>query len=469
MGKKKLNIPVQPGEKLELTVETLASSGDGLSRYKGYTLFIPLGVPGDSVIGEVIKITPRFGVVRIVEMKQFSPDRVKPPCPVFPQCGGCKLQDLPYERQLEFKKQVVIDNLTRIGKLRLPETVQIIPASRPYRYRNKASFAVQEKAGKLQIGFFRQGTHEVEDSSECEALVEPINWVKEIVRELLISHRIPIFDETSHKGFMRGLIVRHSVVTQETLVGLVTTEGSFYTTFIEELKTKTDSAGIPLQGIVQNFNPWKTNIILGKHNKVLYGRSHIIEKLGNIEFHLSLPSFFQVNHWQTIELYDLVKEWAGPNSGPIMDAYCGIGGISFWLAEHSVTGIEEVPEAIEDAVKSALLNNIETCRFLSGPIENHIQDLSEWGEVSTLILDPPRKGCSKEVIQAVLENLNPKKIIYVSCNPATLARDLSKLCEESYALIDLKVVDMFPQTQHIETAVFLEAVQNQNPRDQEKA
>ncbi|MFQ5671864.1 MAG: 23S rRNA (uracil(1939)-C(5))-methyltransferase RlmD [Nitrospinales bacterium] len=456
MAKQKLDIPVRRGERLELTVETLASSGDGISRYQGYTLFLPTAVSGDCVVGEVIKTTPRFGVIRIVETTSRSADRVDPPCPVFPQCGGCKLQNLPYEKQIAFKQQVVADDLLRIGKLQWPEPIQAIPAVEPYHYRNKASFAVQKRSGRLQIGFFRQGTHDVEDSSQCETLAEPINRVKEIIRALLTDHRISIFDETRHKGFFRGLIVRHSRATRQTLVGLVTTSGRFKPDFIEALAEKTRAAEIPLHGIVQNINTGKTNIILGNRNRVLWGQDHLIEKLGDIKFHLSLPSFFQVNPRQTVALYDLVKQWAGPEPGRVIDAYCGIGGIGLWLAgHHSVTGVEESAQAVQDAVRSARLNGIKSCRFLQGSIENHIRNLAERGGVDTLILDPPRKGCSEMVIRAIPGGLNPKIIIYISCNPATLARDLSALCGNGYALADLRLVDMFPQTQHIETAVLL--------------
>jgi len=463
MAKQKFDIPVRRGERLELTVENLASSGDGISRYRGYTLFVPTAVPGDCVVGEVIKTTPRFGVMRIVETTRPAAARVEPLCPVFPRCGGCKLQDLPYAKQIAFKQQVVADDLLRIGKLKWPQPIRTIPAAEPYHYRNKASFAVQKRSGRLRIGFFRQGTHDVEDASRCETLAEPINTVQAIARSLLIDHQISIFNEIRHEGFFRGLIVRHSQATRETLVGLVTTNGRLQPDFIEALAEKTHAAGVPLHGIVQNINNGKTNIILGNRNRTLWGRDHIIEKLGDIKFHLSLSSFFQVNPRQTVALYNLIKQWAGPEPGRVVDAYCGIGGISLWLAGHPVTGIEESAQAVSDAVRSARLNGIESCRFLEGSIENHIQDLAEHGTIDTLILDPPRKGCSDKLIQAIPSSLKPKTIIYVSCNPATLARDLSGLCENGYTLADLRLVDMFPQTQHIETAVLLKPIACRNP------
>lgn len=455
MAKLKLIIPVKNGDVVNLTVDSLASSGDGISRYQGYTLFVPTGIVGDRVTAKVVKTTPRFGVTRILEMRSPSADRVQPKCSVFPKCGGCKLQHLPYEKQMAFKMQVIRDSLVRIGKLELPGEIRAIPAENPYFYRNKAGFAVQWKTGKPHIGFYREGTHEVENSERCDTLQKPINEVKEYVRALLERHKVMIYDEIPHRGFFRGLIVRSSLATREVLIGLITMEGALPDGFIENLAAKLGAAEIPLAGIVQNINTQRTNIILGNENRVLWGRDYFNERLGSLDFRLSLPSFFQVNTEQTIRLYDLVKEWVGPGKGTVIDAYCGIGGISLWLAEsgRDVVGIEQVSESVKDAWESARLNGIDSCRFLEGSIENHIRDLGI--NIDALIVDPPRKGCSDEVISAIPE-LQPGKIVYISCNPATLARDLNRLVESGYRITDVSALDMFPQTQHIETAVLLE-------------
>lgn len=450
MAKLKYIPPVKPGLRLELTVESLASSGDGLCHHEGYTLFVPTALEGDRVLAEVVKTTPRFGVTRVIKRIEDSPDRVTAPCPVFPQCGGCKLQSLAYEKQMAFKVQTVADSLKRIGKLDIPD-IQTIPAEQPYHYRNKGSFAVQEKAGKLRIGFFREGTHDVEDSNQCDILLPPINEMKEWVRRLLVKHRVPIYNETTQKGFFRGLVVRHSPGTGESLIGLLTKSGNFPTPFIRDLVASPQVKQFHLSGIVQNFNPRATNIILGETTRVVWGKDHFNECLGDLKFRLSLTSFSQVNPAQTIRLYDLIRDWTGESNRPIIDAYCGSGGITLWLGKQlktKVIGIEEVPEAVEDARHSAQLNGLaDRCEFLTGTIEEHI---AQFAGVETVIVDPPRKGCADEVIQAIA---GMKRIVYVSCNPSTLARDLSKLT--THKIEKLCVVDMFPQTPHVETVALL--------------
>lgn len=454
MAKIKYEIPVKIGDRLELTVESQASSGDGVTHHGGYTLFVPSGLAGDVVVGEVTRVTPRFGVVRVVEPLRLSPDRAAAPCPVFPDCGGCKFQNLLYEKQMEFKVRVVRDSLRHIGKIDPPENMKSVPAENPYGYRNKGSFAVGGGTGNPTLGFFRQGTHEVVDSRTCGILLDPINEVKEEVRRLLVKHRVSIYDETQHKGFFRGLVVRHSESMGETLIGLVTTRGPFPTRFLEEIRDPEFHERFHVTGIVQNLNLQDTNIILGEKNRVLWGENRLIEKIGGLRFQLSLGSFFQVNSRQALVLYRIIQGWAGKGRGIILDAYSGSGGIALWLAKAGwrVLGIEEFSPAVRDARESARLNGIESCEFFEGTVEQHLPQLAGTGEIAAMVLDPPRKGCSEKVLGSVLE-IAPGKIIYVSCNPATLARDLGRL--HPYWIEDLHVIDMFPQTQHVETAVLL--------------
>lgn len=455
MSKPKYISPVKLGDRLELNVETLASSGDGLCRHKGYTLFVPTGLAGDRVLAEVSKVTPRFGVTRVVNRIEDSPVRIPAPCPVFPQCGGCKLQSLSYEKQMEFKVQMVADSLTRIGKLDIPETIQTLPAEHPYHYRNKGSFAVQEKKGKLRIGFFKEGTHDVEDAEQCDILLPPINAMKEWIRKLLLKHHISIYNENSHKGFFRGLVIRHSPGTGESLIGLLTTSNIFPRSFVRDLATSGQIKQFNVSGIVQNFNPRATNVILGDVTRVIWGQSCFNDRLDDLQFRLSLNSFSQVNPWQTIRLYDLVRDWAlAGGEGRVLDAYCGSGGISLWLAKSgaNVLGIEEVPEAVESARRSAQINGLaDRCEFIAGDAEKHMAQTG----ISTVVLDPPRKGCSEKVISSLAE-MNPDRIVYVSCNPSTLARDIGRLT--AYKIKKICVIDMFPQTPHVETATLLQRV-----------
>ncbi len=459
MAKLKLNIPVKKGDRIELDVETLASSGDGLCRHEGYTLFTPGGLPGDRVRGKVIKTTPRFGVVDVFERTQLSSDRVDPPCPVFFKCGGCKFQDLSYDKQLEFKIQVVQDSLQRIAGIEIPKTIEAFAADKQYHYRNKGSFAVKGKTSDPQIGFFSEGSHEVADSATCDILLEPINKAKEWLRQILKDNQISIYHEQNHRGLVRGIVIRHSESTGETLVGMITNEGRFPRSFLTELTNEAKLKELGIVGLIQNTNPKITNVILGGENRLLWGKERLTDKLNDLTFHLSLGSFFQIHSPQTIRLYDLVHEWvqeAGEET--IVDAYSGSGGIALWLAKKgkNVIAIEQFKPAMEDAVLSAETNEIKNCRFLTGNVEEHAPRVVSEEKIHTFIVDPPRKGCSEAVIKTLLES-RPQHIIYISCNPSTLARDLERL--EGYKIQDIRVIDMFPQTQHIETAVRLTILQ----------
>jgi 23S rRNA (uracil1939-C5)-methyltransferase len=454
MAKPSHTIPVKVGDALELTVETQGSSGDGICRHEGYTLFVPDGLPGDKVAGEIIKVTPRFGVVKVLERLEPSEHRIEPPCPVFLECGGCKLQDLQYEQQMAFKVRVVSEALQHIGKITPPQDIKTLPAERPFNYRNKGSFAVALKEKKLHVGFYQQGTHEVADSNTCDILLEPINAVKEHIRGLVEKHKVLIYNEKWKKGFLRGIVVRHSEATGETLIGFITTKGRFPKPFMKELTDPEFLERFHVAGIVQNLNDKDTNVILGDRSRALWGEDRFADELGGLKFRLSLGSFIQVNSPQAEKLYEVIDQWVTPGKGKVLDAYCGSGGIALWLARagRTVIGIEEFPEAIENAKESAQLNGITTCEFLAGTVEKHLPKIVEAENIDTVIVDPPRKGCSEEVIESILK-IAPEQIIYVSCNPATLARDLSHM--EGYHIEDLVVVDMFPQTQHVETAVLL--------------
>ncbi len=453
MAKPKHTIPLRAGDRLELEIETQSSSGDGICRHEGYTMFVPGGLVGDRVWAEVTKTTPRFGVMRILERRVDSPYRIAPTCPVFEQCGGCKLQDLKYKKQMEFKVGVVTDALKHIAGID-PPAIRSVPAEQVYRYRNRGSFPVQKIRGALRIGFFKQSSHDVVDSDRCDILPDRINETKEWVRELLIKHDISIYDEHRHRGFLRELVIRHSENSGEILLGLITTEGTFPETFLAEVKSADALNQLHIRGIVQNINPQKTNVIFGNETRVLWGESSLNETLGDLKFRLSLTSFFQVHPQQTVQLYETLRQWAASSTGRILDAYCGAGAISLWLGKSGlrVAGIEESPQAVEDARDNARANKIESCVFLQGTVEEQIKKFTGKREVETLILNPPRKGCSEKVLQAV-SKISPEQIIYVSCNPATLARDLTRL--KKYRIDDLAVFDLFPQTQHVETAVLL--------------
>ena len=460
MAKVKFKIPVKCGEKFELSVEDIASSGDGISHYKGYTLFVPQTVKGDMVFVEVIKTTPRFGVTRLIKLITHSADRTEPECPIYFECGGCQLQHIKYDEQMEFKKKAVKDSLERIGKIKLEFKPEIIPARQPFFYRNKGIFSLKRTRKGLKVGFFAKGTHNVVDIKDCPVLLEPINKIKEAIRRSIENKNVSVYNELHHKGFLRSLIIRQSAKTKEILIGLVTTEGNFDSSVIQDIAeiNNTLKGNYKIVGIVQNINSLKTNIILGTENRLLWGRDYLNESLGGINYQLSLTSFFQINPYQTETLLKTVEEMLTGVKGTILDTYSGIGSISLYLAKNSVSpiiGIEENEVAIEDAKKSAERNGIKNCSFLAGTTEKHLKNFEGSSDTKAIILAPPRKGCSEEVLNSVLK-IKPERIVYVSCNPSTLSRDLNKLCQEVYCIKDVKVIDMFPQTVHMETVVLLE-------------
>ncbi len=459
MAKPDFKIPVKCGEKFELSVEDIASSGDGISHYKGYTLFIPQAVKRDRVFVEVIKTTPRFGVTRLIKLITHSTDRTIPECPIYFECGGCQLQHIKYDEQMEFKKKVVKDSFERIGKIKLPFEPETIPARQPFFYRNKGIFSLKRTRKGLKVGFFAKGTHTVVDIKDCPVLLEPINKIKEAIRRSIENKNVSVYNELYHKGFLRSLIIRQSAKTKEILIGLVTTEGNFDGSFIQDIAeiNNTLKGNYKIVGIVQNINSLKTNIILGTENRLLWGRDYLNESLGGINYQLSLISFFQINPYQTEILLKTVEEMLAGVKGTILDTYSGIGSIALYLAKNSassIIGIEENEVAVEDANKSMERNGIKNCSFLTGTTESHLKNFEGLSDTKAIILDPPRKGCSEEVLNSILK-IKPEKIVYVSCNPSTLSRDLNKL-SQIYEIKKVKVIDMFPQTVHMETVVLLE-------------
>jgi len=458
MSKKNQIIPVKIGDRIELAIEAMASSGDGIGRVDGYMIFVPSGLVGDRALVEIVKITPRFGTAKELERVHSSGHRVSPPCPVFPQCGGCRFQDFDYDQQMKFKVKIVAYALRRLAGLEGGMEIKSLPAPEPWHYRNRAVFSVAGHGNNLKLGFLRRGTHDVVDSNQCGILVNPINEVKEWIRTLLVHHAISVYDRSSQTGFLNGLFIHRAETTGQTLVGFLTKEGKFPVEFIRDVSDPAKLQRFGITGIVQSVSPRKGGKFGQEKHRVLWGDSFLTEQLNDLRFRMSMGTFFQVNAKQTVKLYDLVSGWIpGETDGRVLDVYCGNGGISLWLARRGlkVLGIEESSQAIDDARESARMNGIDHCRFLAGPAEDHLARLTKEGPFNTVVLDPPRKGCSSKVIEAI-ETLEPERIIYVSCNPATLARDLAKLT--SYRIGAIHVVDMFPQTQHVETAVHLTRV-----------
>ena len=444
-------LPVQKNEYIDVLFEDLTHDGAGVAKVEGYPLFVPNGLPGEKAKIKVIKVNKGYGFGRLMEITEASPYRVEPECPIYKECGGCQLQHMSYEGQLKAKEKQVSDVLQRIGKLENVKVHPVLGMENPWRYRNKAQVPIGENEGGLIGGFYQQRSHQIIDMKACIIQQEKNDEVVKGVKEICNINGVRAYDEQKHKGELRHIMARYGLKSGEVMVVLVTrtNELTGKKKIIEEI-VKT----IPgVKSIVQNINSKKTNVIFGEETKVLWGEEVIYDSIGDIKFAISARSFYQVNPEQTKVLYDKALEYADlTGEENVIDAYCGIGTISLFLAQKArkVYGVEIVPEAIEDAKKNAELNGISNVEFAVGEAETVIPEWYENGVVAdVLVVDPPRKGCDEKLLQTII-NMKPKKVVYVSCNPATLARDLRVLEDGGYQTVEVQPVDMFPQTMHVE-------------------
>lgn len=466
-AKPSYDTPFQKNEEVTVDLVGLTHDGDGVGRANGFTLFVQGGLPGEQARVRVMKLKKQYGYARLQELVKASPDRINPPCDIYKECGGCQLQHFDYEAQLAWKRQHVIDNLTRIGKLTVTgerdaqDGVVVHPTvgmDDPWRYRNKAAVPVGAAGenGELVAGFYARGTHRIIDMDDCliqhEHNDEVVRVVKKVAREL----RIQPYDESTGKGVLRHIMARTGVVTGEIMVVLVTNGKRLprQPEWIEHLR-----ASLPgLKSIVQNVNEEHTNAIFGDETRVLWGSEFIYDELDGIRFAISARSFYQINPAQTVALYRKAVEYAALSGKErVIDAYCGIGTISLFLARQAghVYGVEIVPEAIEDAKRNAALNGIDNASFEAGPAEVVMPRWRKEGvEADVVVVDPPRKGCDPALLETILA-LQPKRVVYVSCNPSTLARDLRILEDGGYKTVEVTPVDMFPWTGHVEVVSLL--------------
>lgn len=452
----KKTLPVQKNDYIEAVFEDLTHDGAGVAKVDGYPIFVPNGLPGEKAKIKVIKVNKGYGFGRLIEIIEPSPYRIDAPCSIYRECGGCQLQHLSYEGQLHFKEKQVRDVLQRIGKLEDVKVHPVLGMNNPWGYRNKSQVPIGEHEGGLIGGFYQQRSHQIIDMKTCLIQQEKNDEVIQKVKDICGRNGIRAYNEENHKGDLRHIMARYGIVSGEVMVVLVTRTNELpnKNKMIEEIV-----AGIPgVKSIVQNINSKKTNVILGEQTKVLWGEEVIYDFIGDIKFAISACSFYQVNPEQTKVLYDKALEYAHLNGNEtVIDAYCGIGTISLFLAQKAgkVYGVEIVPEAIEDAQRNAALNGITNVEFAVGEAETVIPNWYEEGvQADVLVVDPPRKGCDEKLLQTIL-SMKPKKVVYVSCNPATLARDLRILEVGGYKTVEVQPVDMFPQTTHVECCALI--------------
>ncbi|MRN56388.1 23S rRNA (uracil(1939)-C(5))-methyltransferase RlmD [Paenibacillus monticola] len=494
-------LPVNKNDEVLLDIIGMTHEGEGVGRVEGYTLFVHGALPGEKVRAKVLKTKKQYGYAKLLQIVEASGDRIAPPCEIYDQCGGCQLQHMDYSAQLAWKRQLVVDNLQRIGKLTVAETLvgteQVANGStgnavatvnvvetplqagaslasaeqvaqtgilvrptlgmtEPWRYRNKAQVPIGDSEGGLVGGFYARNSHRIIDMETCliqhESNDDVLRQVKAIGRKLGVS----AYDEESGKGLLRHVVVKVAFRTGEMMIVLVTNGDRIPHT--DEWIAEIRHALPAVTSICQNVNTQQTNVIFGELTRTLWGNDVIYDYIGDVKFAISARSFYQVNPPQTEVLYGKTVEYAGlTGNETVIDAYCGIGTISLFLAQHAkqVYGVEIVPEAIDDARANALLNGMGNVVFEVGASEDVIPNWKEQGiTADVIVVDPPRKGCDPRLLETILA-MKPERVVYVSCNPSTLARDLRVLEDGGYRTVEVTPVDMFPWTVHVESVALL--------------
>lgn len=441
-----MNIPVEKNKEYVVDIIDNGYQGEGIAKIDDYTLFIPNVIAGERVRILVVKVNSSFGYGKAIQIIEKSPDRVETLCNTYKRCGGCVLQHISYKRQLAIKTK----NIKDLFKKELGRDVEICNAigmKNPLEYRNKAKYALGfNKQGENAYGFFAQRTHEVILPEKCHIQNNIIDKIAKYCFELINKYNLKIYNEDTKKGMFRHIVIKYGIKTDEVMVIFVTTDAKFPRK--DQIVNDLTSRYKNIKTIVQNINSKATNAILGVKNINLYGNGYIKDVLGRCTFKISPLSFYQVNPVQTEVLYNKAMEFAGlTGKETVYDLYCGIGTISLFVSEKAkkVYGIEIVPQAIEDAKENARINNIHNVEFFAGEVEKILPKMYQKGKMAdVVIVDPPRKGLDETTIKTIL-SIEPKKIVYVSCNPATLVRDL-KMLGKKYSIKQVQPVDMFPQT-----------------------
>ena len=490
---------------LELVIEDMAVDGAGIGKVDGVAFFVKDAVIGDRVLIKIMKMKKRYGYGRLLEVLEPSSCRIEPRCEYYRQCGGCQIQAMNYVQQLEFKKKKVRDNLERIGGFSLRDKITsneqgilfhpIIGMEEPFFYRNKAQFPIgTDKDGRIVTGFYAARSHQIIPNRKCYLGVEVNEKILNMVISFMEEYHIPAYNEISGKGLVRHVLVRYGFATKEIMVCLVVNGRKIphVEKLVERLKSLTGMTSITL-----NVNEENTNVILGNEIICLWGQAYITDYIGSIKYQISPLSFYQVNPVQTRKLYETALNYAGLTGTEIVwDLYCGIGTISLFLAQKArhVYGVEVVEDAIADARNNVKCNGIENVTFFVGRAEEVLpefyekemqqldkklltgccEEMQENGQTvlpeenkgnagersegmlhpDVIVVDPPRKGCDEKCLETILK-MKPERVVYVSCDPATLARDLKYLCREEYELRQVQPVDMFPQSVHVETVCLL--------------
>ena len=440
------------GQEYVVDIVDIGQGGVGVGKYEGFTVFVEGGLLQDKVKVKINKSKKNYAVGDIVEIIEKSPFRVDRICSdELKDCGGCQIQELNYNKQLELKTNEVKQVVARIGKLENVEIHETMGMENPCRYRNKAQFPIQKINGEPAIGFYKKKSHDVIPTDMCVIQHDINDKIIKIIKTYIQAYNISIYNENTHTGVLRHLVTKVGFTTNEVMVVLVANSTNL--PHLNELASILEENIPGFKTLVLNVNKAKTNVILGKENKVIYGNGKINDYIGDLVFEISPLSFFQVNPIQTEVLYNKALEYAElKENDTVFDIYCGIGTISLFLAQKAtkVYGIEIVEDAIKDAKINAKLNNLNNVEFYVGKAEEVVPKMYSEGKTANVVMvDPPRKGCDEKVLDTIV-SMQPDRVVYVSCNPSTLARDLAYLNERGYKCVEIQPVDMFPHTMHVE-------------------
>lgn len=451
-----ISVELSKNDKIELTIDALTSEGSGVGRYNGLAVFVRGTVPQDKIIAHIIKRSKNYAIGIIDKILRPSPERIESDCPYSKKCGGCSFRHMTYDEELKYKKSRVQDALNRIGHLDI-EVDEIIGADDLSHYRNKAQYPVDISDGEMFAGFYAYKSHRIIPCADCK--LQPAEFEKglEAFAKWIESENITSYNEQTGKGLLRHIYFRKGFATGEVMACAVINANSIPNgeLLVSLLKEKVDG----LTSVAVNINKEKTNVILGKETNIIWGEKYIRDSLLGKDFLISPNSFYQVNHNQCEKLYAKAKAFAGlTGTETVLDLYCGVGTIGLTMAENvkQLVGIEIIPQAIENAKENAKINHITNAQFICADAPKGAEILKKQGvNPDIIILDPPRKGCEKLLFDTI-EQLSPKKIVYVSCDSATLARDLAILKEKGYEAKKVSAVDMFPRTPHVECVTLIE-------------
>ena len=462
---------MKKNEKIIVTIEDIGVNGEGIGKVEGYTLFVKDAIIGDTVEAVITKPKKNYAYAKMIKIIEPSKHRVPAKCAVARQCGGCQIQELSYEAQLNFKAKKVRGNLERIGGF-APEFLDkvmepICGMEEPFYYRNKAQFPIgADKNGNIVTGFYAGRTHQIIPNMEC-ALGVPVNQeILKIIVDFMEGNHITAYDEETQRGLVRHVLIRYGFKTKEIMVCLVLNGDNL--PHSEKLVDKL----VQIEGmtsITYSINRENTNVIMGKEIRVLWGQNYITDYIGDVKYQISPLSFYQVNPAQTEKMYGLALDYAQlTGEETVWDLYCGIGTISLFLAQKAkkVYGVEIVPQAIDDARNNAKINGMENVEFFVGKAEEILPEYyaeyeREHGTkayADVIVVDPPRKGCDETLLDTMVK-MQPKRIVYVSCDSATLARDLKYLCENGYELKEATPIDNFCMTTHVEVIIKMQLVE----------